>query len=108
MRAMCVSQKARIAQAYEAGEKVEVIALLFGVHRSSVHRLARACGWPARRKGQRPRWVGKELESLQQAWLGSETREQIARRMCTSEARIFLLARQHGWPARKSGRRAHA
>lgn len=96
---------AAMREAYLGPDKLDVIALTLGTSRGFLLRVARRENWPPRKLGPRRRWQGSMLARLEAEWKAGVCRRVLAEEMGTSEGRIYQLAREHGWPARRPGRR---
>ncbi|MFN4017638.1 MAG: hypothetical protein ACK4JB_20025 [Reyranella sp.] len=94
-------------EAYLGPDKLDVVTMSLGTSRGFLLRIARRENWPPRSKrGPRRRWQGATLARLESDWRAGICRRVLAEEMGTSESRIYQLAREHGWPARRPGRRS--
>lgn len=105
MAAITPERKAAMRAAWSGSDKTDVIALMLGTSRGRLCNIAKVEGWPPRRKIQQKRWQGEMLTRLEVYWTEGVPRREIAEQLGTSESRIFQLARENGWPARRPGRR---
>jgi hypothetical protein len=89
-----------------AGEKTDVIVLRHGITPGALFKIRAREGWPRRSRGFRSRWQGPELERLEAAWRDDpRSRDALAAAFGVPVETLKRLARRHGWPPRKPGRR---
>ncbi len=110
------SERLAIAQeAYAGPGRIEDIAAALGTSRSRLIAMARRQGWGRRPRAKHrrhcwrrrtPAWEGARLEQIELAWRSQElTRQEIADRFAVSMGTLSRIARGHGWPPRRRGRR---
>ncbi|MCA6305256.1 MAG: helix-turn-helix domain-containing protein [Phenylobacterium sp.] len=98
---LCAARDAVVA-AYAAGEKIEVIALVHGVHPRSVHAMARDAGIALRARG-RPRGPAPDAPAIVAAYLDGESRSAVAARFRVSPDTVSRLIRAAGGTMRGRG-----